>query len=143
MPKSKKVKDPFAARESAKYGQPIASREFIMKLMEDAQKPLTLDTLITRLHYEDDFERQEALRRRLGAMERDGQLVYNRRGGYLLVKESDLIRGRVIGHKDGFGFVAAEDGGTDLYLSPRQMRMVFDGDRVVVSVAGMDRRGRR
>ena len=61
----------------------------------------------------------EALRRRLSAMERDGQLVVNRRGGYCLVNRKDLIAGRVIGHPDGFGFLKPDEGGDDLYLSPR------------------------
>lgn len=143
MAKRKKIKDPYATREASKYEQPIASREYLMQLMEKAKKPLTLNTLISNLHYDADINRQEALRRRLGAMERDGQLIYNRRGGYVLVKESDLIRGRVVGHKDGYGFVVPEEGGEDLFLSPRQMRAVFDGDRVVVNVIGVDRRGRR
>ena len=36
-----------------------------------------------------------------------------------------------------------DDGGADLYLSPRQMRSVLHGDRVLASVTGVDGRGRR
>jgi len=138
----KKIQDPFAVREAEKYGNPIPSRELIIQLLRDAQKPLTFDEIQALLQLEGE-EKQEALSRRLKAMERDGQLLFNRRGGYVPVNEADLIRGRVIGHKDGFGFVAPEDGGEDLFLSPRQMRAVFDGDRVLVNVSGVDRRGRR
>jgi ribonuclease R len=83
------------------------------------------------------------LRRRLRAMERDGQLIFTRRGTYAPVDKLDLIRGRVTGHRDGFGFLVPEDGSDDLFLSPAQMRLVFDGDRVLARVAGFDRRGRR
>jgi ribonuclease R len=83
-----------------------------------------------------------ALQRRLGAMERDGQLLRNRKQAYCIVNRRDLIAGRVIGHQDGFGFVRPDDGGDDLYLYPKDMKSLFHGDRVVVRVSGRDRRGR-
>ncbi|MCE6982662.1 ribonuclease R, partial [Pseudomonas frederiksbergensis] len=85
----------------------------------------------------------EALRRRLRAMERDGQLIYTRRGTYAPVDKLDLILGRIAGHRDGFGFLIPDDGSDDLFLSPAQMRLVFDGDRALARVSGLDRRGRR
>jgi len=85
----------------------------------------------------------EALRRRLAAMTRDGQLARNRRGGYGLAVKMDLVPGRVIGHPDGFGFVHPDAGGEDLFLPPKQMRLVLHGDRVLASVTRVDRRGRR
>jgi ribonuclease R len=76
-------------------------------------------------------------------MERDGQLIYTRRGTYAPVDKLDLICGRVSGHRDGFGFLIPDDGSDDLFLSPSQMRLVFDGDRGLARVSGVDRRGRR
>lgn len=76
-------------------------------------------------------------------MERDGQLIYTRRGTYAPVDKLDLICGRVSGHRDGFGFLIPDDGSDDLFLSPAQMRLVFDGDRCLARVSGIDRRGRR
>ena len=35
-----------------------------------------------------------------------------------------------------------EDGGDDVYLSAREMRSVFDGDRVAIKIIGKDRRGK-
>ena len=86
---------------------------------------------------------QEALQRRLGAMERDGQVIRNRRGEFGLVDRMDLVTGRVIGHRDGFGFVRPDDASADLFLSPRQMRSLMHGDRVVARVVKVDRDGRR
>ena len=86
---------------------------------------------------------QEALQRRLGAMERDGQIIRNRRGEFGLVDRMDLVTGRVIGHRDGFGFVRPDDAGPDLFFSPRQMRSLMHGDRVVARVVKVDRDGRR
>ena len=85
----------------------------------------------------------EALQRRLGAMERDGQIIRNRRGEFGLVERMDLVTGRVIGHRDGFGFIRPDDASADLFFSPRQMRSLMHGDRVVARVVKVDRDGRR
>lgn len=85
----------------------------------------------------------EALRRRLRAMERDGQLIFNRAQQYCLVNSRDLIAGRVIGHADGFGFIKPDDGSDDLFLSPREMDQLMHNDRAVVRVSGVDKKGRR
>ncbi|MBA4152709.1 MAG: ribonuclease R, partial [Acinetobacter sp.] len=90
-----------------------------------------------------DPEREEALRRRLIAMSRDGQLRSDRRGGYQPLPEEELIRGRVQGHKDGFGFLVPDVGGSDLILPSKQMRLLFDGDVVLVRVGGYDHKGRQ
>ena len=134
--------DPNRAREGKKYENPIPSREFIMEQLARFGAPLRRDELAERLDLssEDDLE---ALRRRLNAMERDGQLVRNRRGALCLVNKKDLIAGRVIGHRDGFGFLKPDEGGDDLFLTPRQMRQLLHGDRAVVRVVGVDQRGRR
>lgn len=135
-------KDPFFARESREYENPIASRELILATLESAGMPLTFDELADQLVIETEQQRI-ALQRRLRAMERDGQALCNRRGGYLPVNQSDLIRGRVIGHPDGFGFLVPEDQSGDLFIAPRQMRGLLHGDRVLGRVTGVDHRGRR
>ncbi len=134
--------DPWADREAQKYERPIKSREYILQYLKDCDKLLSLDQLAKALGIQDEVGR-EALSRRLGAMVRDGQLVCNRRGAYGLPDKMDLVRGRVSGHPDGFGFLIPDDGGQDLFLSPRQMRQVMHGDRVLARVVGVDRRGRR
>ncbi len=134
--------DPHAGREAEKYENPIPSREFIMQLLETQGEPLTYKQLVDLLDLHDE-ESLEALRRRLNAMERDGQLVRNRRDGYGLIDKMDLVCGRVIGHPDGFGFLVPDEGGEDLFLTPRQMGFCMHGDRAVARIAGVDRRGRR
>ena len=84
-----------------------------------------------------------ALRRRLGAMVRDGQLVRNRRGRYGLIEKMDLICGRVIAHPDAYGFLVPDGGGDDLFLSPREMRSLLHGDRAVVRLIGVNKRGKK
>ncbi|MBT3059641.1 MAG: ribonuclease R [Candidatus Thiodiazotropha sp. (ex Lucina pensylvanica)] len=134
-------RDPHQAREARKYQNPIPSREFIMDTLEREGVPMDMYSLAERLELASD-EQQEALRRRLRAMQRDGQLVCNRNDNFCLVNKRDLIVGRVIGHADGFGFLRPDDGGDDLYLSFKEMRSVFHDDRAVVRVTGLDRRNR-
>ena len=43
-------------------------------------------------------------------MEREGQIVRNRRGQLLIADKAGLIKGKVIGHPDGFGFLQPDDG---------------------------------
>lgn len=76
-------------------------------------------------------------------MLRDGQLIQNRRGGFAVARQLDLIAGSVIANAEGYGFLRPDAGGEDLYLSPFEMRKVLHGDRVLASVIGVDRRGRR
>ncbi|MGE0805470.1 MAG: ribonuclease R family protein, partial [Burkholderiaceae bacterium] len=84
----------------------------------------------------------DALNRRLLAMERDGQLMPNRKGVLLLASKLDFTAGRVQGHRDGFGFLIPDVGGPDMFLSPREMQKVMHGDRVLAKRAGYDSRGR-
>ncbi len=139
--KKPRNKDPYAARESARYENPIPSREFILTVLGQSVGPLTADELFSNLGLRGDIER-EALSRRLAAMERDGQVVRNRRGAYGTLENMEVIKGRVTGHPEGFGFVVSPESRDDIFLSSRQMRQVFDGDEVLVRVAGYDRRGR-
>ena len=70
---------------------------------------------------------QNKHQKELDRMVHDGQVTVNRRGDFGLVERMDLVRGRVIGHADGFGFLKPEDGGSDLYLPAKQMRRVLHG----------------
>ncbi|MEP4466282.1 MAG: ribonuclease R, partial [Marinobacter alexandrii] len=140
--RKKEDQDPHANREAEKYENPIQSREFIIAHLKERGAPATHETLCDELG-QTSPEGVEALRRRLIAMCRDGQMICNRRGAYLPIEEADLVTGRIIGHKDGFGFLVPDDGGSDLFLTARQMRQVFHGDRVAARVDRVDDRGRR
>ncbi|MEW6414930.1 MAG: ribonuclease R [Pseudomonadota bacterium] len=136
-----RLADPFYAREVERYESPLPSREYILQLLAEAGCPVDVDAFAQQLHITED--EYELFQRRLGAMQRDGQLMINRKRQLCLPEKLDLIKGRVEGHPDGFGFVVPDEGGDDLYLSPKEMHRVLHGDRVLVRVAGFDRRGRR
>ena len=142
MSRKEKPTDPYASREASMYQKPVPSREFVLEYLRESVGPLTHEEICVGLQLVDD-EQIEAMRRRLRAMERDGQVARNRADGYGTLDKLNLVKGRVIGHPEGYGFVSPlEAGEQDIYLSSRQMRRVFDGDIVLVRIAGRDRRGR-
>ncbi|WKV49861.1 ribonuclease R [Dickeya fangzhongdai] len=134
--------DPFLEREAEKYEFPIPSREYILEHLAKRDTPISREELAADLQLTND-EQLEALRRRLRAMERDGQLVFTRRQCYALPEKLDLLRGTVLGHRDGYGFLRVEGRKDDLYLSAEQMKTVIHGDVVLAQPLGEDRRGRR
>ncbi|ELW8218899.1 ribonuclease R [Yersinia enterocolitica] len=134
--------DPFLEREAEKYESPIPSREFILAHLAKRETPASREELANELNLSGE-EQLEALRRRLRAMERDGQLVFTRRQCYALPERLDLLRGTVIGHRDGFGFLRVEGSKDDLYLSAEQMKTAIHGDVVLAQPVGADRKGRR
>lgn len=134
--------DPEAQDEAQKYASPVPSRKFITQLLTSLKRPTSRDEMVGIFDITDP-DAKEAFRRRLKAMERDGQLLRTRKGEYGLVRKMDLIKGVISAHRDGFGFLVTADGEDDLYLSSRQMRAVFDGDVALASIRGVDRRGRK
>ena len=138
----KKVHDPFSTREAENYDNPIPSREFILELLQQNDRPLTRRSIGKLLGLSGE-EQTEALRRRLRAMERDGQLHRNRKSAYGVISKMNLVTGRIIGHQDGFGFLIPDEGGEDLFLGQREMQIALHGDRAVARVTGIDRRGRK
>jgi ribonuclease R len=132
----------MAEREASRYEHPVPSREAVTELLVEQGRPMDFDAICSALGVEGERD-LEAFGRRLRAMERDGQLLRNRRGVYGLAQSMELIRGRVVGHPDGFGFLIPEDGGEDLFLPARNLRAVLHGDRVLARVTGVDARGRK
>ncbi|EXJ10178.1 ribonuclease R [Nitrincola nitratireducens] len=135
-------KDPAAELEAQKYERPVPSREFLTAFLKKWGAPISHANVCDELGLFDETDR-EAIRRRLIAMCRDGQLISNRRNEYGLIEKMNLIAGRVIGHRDGYGFLRPDEGGDDLFLSARNMKEVFDGDRALVQNVGYDPKGRK
>ncbi|MGH8447487.1 MAG: ribonuclease R family protein, partial [Solimonas sp.] len=128
-------------QEQARYADPIPSRKLILDTLSQHEGPLTLDELIGVFSLS-KLTQQEALSKRLVAMVREGQLVANRRGAYGPVTQMNLVAGSVQAHRDGFGFLIPDAGGKDVFLAPRQMRSLMNGDRVLVRITGLDYKGR-
>lgn len=141
MIKPYQKKDPYQEREAHLYEHPIASREFIIQYLKEINRPVSFKHIAQAFNLKQTEER-EGLNRRLIAMERDGQLISNRRGSYALVKEMELVRGRVQAHRDGFGFLIPDDGSSDIFLPGREMRTVFTDDIVLVRISNPQERKR-
>ena len=142
--KSKRSNDPHAAREASRYETPLPSRELILETMGEQGVPLSVEQLYLLLDISD--KEREVFNKRLNAMEREGQIMQNRKGALCIADKLDLISGVVQGHPDGFGFLIPDDktkcNGEDLFLSPKEMSQVMHGDRAMVRMSGLDRRGR-
>ena len=137
---SRRTQDPHLARERQRYDNPLPSREFILDTLREQGVPLGEVQLAKLLDITPaEFD---VFSRRLSAMERDGQILRNRKGAIGLMDKLDLIAGRVDGHPDGFGFCIPDNGSADIWLSPREMHQVLHGDRVAVRLKGRDNRGR-
>ena len=105
------------------------AREEILECLRQADGPLTPRELADAL--EVPAGGFDILKKRLLAMERDGQLMPNRKGVLLLASKLDFIAGRVLGHRDRFGFLLPDAGGADVFLNPREMQKAMHGDRAV------------
>ncbi len=139
--RSVRLRDPHLEREREKYAHPLPSREFVLEVMAEQGAPLAPEVLAKLLDITED--ETDIFARRLRAMEREGQIMRNRRGALCVVEKLDLIKGRVEGHPDGFGFLIPDDGSPDLFLGPKEMQKVLHGDRAMAREIMPARRGRR
>jgi len=114
-----------------KYEHQIPERQEILTALEQAPGPLALEALGAGFEIRAQ-QHLRALENRLKAMVRDGQILRNRAGQFGLTRSLEIIPGRVQAHRDGFGFLLRDDKGEDIYLPAREMRALFDGDRVAV-----------
>ena len=133
--------DPFYEQELSKYPQPMPSRGYLLQILTERGAPMFPEELVSMFAIQP--HEAEFFSRRLNAMAREGDVVINRKGAICIADKLDLIKGRIQGHADGFGFVVPDDGTDDLFISPKEMHKVLHGDRVMVRQIGVDRRGRR
>ena len=103
--------DPYATREAANYANPLPSREFILQTMTEQGVPLSVEQLYGLLEVAD--EEREIFNRRLNAMEREGQIMRNRKGALCIAEKINVIAGTVQGHAEGFGFLITDDRNKD------------------------------
>ncbi len=141
MPKFPLENDPNRKQELERYESPTASRAYILQVLEKLAKPTSHEELCNVFGVKEE-ESADKLYFRLRAMERDGEIIRDRNDVYGLIEHMNVKRGKVIGHADGFGFVALEEGGKDWFLSPREMNNLIPGDTVLVRIKGLRNNGR-
>jgi len=118
----------------------LPSRDAILDALKQSGVPLPTSELARAMRI--DKRARDAFFDRVDAMQRDGQLLMNRKGELCVIAKLDLVAGTVQGHADGFGFLVPDDGSTDVFLRPSEMHKVLHGDRATVRRTGTDRRGR-
>lgn len=133
MKKKRKLKkDPHAKREAEKYDKPIASREFILQLLESSKEPLNRRQIAELLHIEDE-DAKIGLKRRLNAMVRDGQVERLSKKRFIPVGHRRLLKGKVWFDKDRTPWLIPEDNSAKVKLPKTGLRLE-DGFRLIVSV---------
>ena len=127
-------------RKSATPAPPPLDRARILAELREAGVPVPPDELARALNLK--RRERDAFERALEEAIRAGDVLANRKGELLVADKLGLVRGTVQGHPDGYGFLVPDEGGDDLFLSPREMHKALHGDRAAARVTGTDRRGR-
>lgn len=133
-------KDPNRASEAEKYEEPIASRDWILALLKEEDRPLSREEIAESTHIHGG-KQMDALRRRLRAMVRDAQIVRSRRGLFSPCFDTHEFIGEVEMARDGSAYVLSPQD-TRVILSDKQIRAVFPGDTIkvrVITIDGQDR----
>jgi len=111
----------------------IPERTDILDALAKAHGPLTVRDLARRLKV--DTHAYRAFRRRLRAMERDGEVFRQRQGRYALPGSFQIVVGTLDVTRAGDGFVVPEEaGGDDVFVPRRYLGSAVEGDRVAVRV---------
>ncbi|MEO1580884.1 MAG: ribonuclease R [Pseudomonadota bacterium] len=127
-------------KKGGAYKHPVPDRVGILDALEQAGRPLDFDQ-IAHLFSLKGKRQKRSLSEVLSRMLRSGQLHLNRQEQYCLSERLEIINGSVRAHRDGFGFLIRDDDEEDMYLSPREMARIMDGDRVATKLKRRTRRG--
>ena len=131
--------DPEAKAEAERYDNPIPSRTLILETVSQLKTSQSHADLVE--HFEiADQKSIDALQHRLIAMVRDGQLM---KDGFKfqIAAEQPTHEATVYINSKGLG-TANISGSDDLLLPERELRQVFNGDRVKVRQTSVDRKGK-
>ncbi|MEM0910686.1 MAG: ribonuclease R [Pseudomonadota bacterium] len=134
-------KDPHYQREKSKYENPVASREHLLSIMKKAKSALTF-LEICQLADANEESSRVGIQRRLRAMEREGQIKFTKEKRYDIQIQDELVKGSVIGHRDGYGFLKHSLTEKDYFIPVHQMTSLLHDDVVEGIAVGQDRRGR-
>src|SRR5512136_1730086 len=72
-----------------------------------------------------------------------GELVTMKGNRYAVPGDLNVVAGKLSTHRDGYGFVAPDEGGEDIFIPARYLRENLHGDRVEVRVFARGRDGKR
>lgn len=107
------------------------SRDQVLNFVrQQHRRPLKIRELARALRVSD--RAYSDFRRLIRRMVRDGDLVKLRRSRYGIPSEHNLVVGRISIQTSGYGLLAPEDGGADIFIGARYMKRARHGDRALV-----------
>ena len=110
----------------------IEQEQILKFLSTEASTPLKLRELAKKMEIPD--EEYGSFRRKIRSMLRDGLIVKIKRGKIGLPDKANLVVGRLVSGRNGYGFVVPEDKSEDVYISGENVGNAFHGDKVVVRI---------
>jgi len=139
--REKRIKELKEIRKKERRKDLFPSSEQILQWMAEEDRPLLLKEILRHIGLQQN-ERQRA-REILRGLADQGKIVRIRGNRYGLPTKMNLVVGKVRGHPDGYGFVIPETAGEeDVFISPRNLKEAMHGDRVVVRVESIRKKGR-
>ncbi|WP_158675184.1 ribonuclease R [Candidatus Pantoea edessiphila] len=120
----------------------IFNHKFIMEFFAKRKNPVSYKELFKEFCFQNKNNFKYLLRI-LNHMTRKGHLLCIRHKYYIMPKFFNLTRGKVIGHRDGYGFLRVKGKKDDFYLSNKQMKFCIHGDLVLAQLIDTDRKGRK
>ncbi len=124
--------------EKLKYQEAVYSRNYLLSYLKQIGRPLRIKEILAANRLKN---LNNALKHRLRAMIRQGQLLKVKRG-YVVADEQPLVEGYVVTSRYDYGFLVVENQEKDLFLNPQQMRQVLEHDRVQARIV-YDKLGRK
>ena len=115
----------------------INQEQILEFLSGETTRPLKVRELARKMDVPD--EEYGTFRRTIREMLRNGLLVKMKRGKIGSPAKSDLVVGRLVSGRSGYGFVVPEDKSDDVYVRDENMGYSLHGDTVVVRLLGRRR----
>lgn len=108
----------------------VTNKDDILEFMwQHSYKPMTAEELISQLEIEDIAEFDSLL----GELEKEGEVILNRKGRYGLPKRMNLSVGRIQGNAKGFAFLIPDDPQEqDVYIKNEDLNGAMHNDRAIV-----------
>lgn len=108
----------------------VTSRDELLAVFREAQRPLKLDLLLRILGLPRKYKR--GLEAQLESLLADGRIIRLRGGAWGLVDQMKMVTGRLAVQRTGVGFIVPEDRRrADIYVHQSQMGDAWHGDKVV------------
>jgi len=103
------------------------SKKHIVELLKEYGAPVHFTTMVREFG---GRHLKRELKNLLEDMADNGEVTRLRGNSYALPGEVATVRGRISVHRDGYGFVAPEGGGEDIFIPAKFMKGALHGDLV-------------